>query len=150
MRPSENASSHISKHMKPKILYNGARPLIVLADEGESSDLEKELAAFRNDRQTVRKAAALEIIMERFAAGEKLPSAMFHEAGEADGLKVMEFIKQPIRIYAVPIPGTKGMLLLTHSVWKKWQKTKAADLKKAANAFNKLQISGAIKCLITD
>lgn len=136
--------------MKPKILYNGARPLIVLADEGESSDLEKELAAFRNDRQTVRKAAAIEIIMERFAAGEKLPSAMFHEAGEADGLKVMEFIKQPIRIYAVPVPGTKGMLLLTHSVWKKWQKTKAADLKKALNALHTLQTSGAIECLITN
>lgn len=139
--------------MKPKILYNGRRPLIVLVPEEPEecpSELEEELKAFKANRQTVRKAAAIELIMERFAAGETLPPNMFHEAGEIHGLKVMEFIKQPIRIYAVPIPGGKGMVLLTHSIWKKWDKTKSADLEKAVSALEKYQSSGAIECTNTN
>ena len=85
--------------MKPKLLYNGARPLCVLCeDDEELSDLERELNGYAQSNQTVRHAAAIRIIMQRFARGERLPSQMFHKAGETHDIQVYEFIKQPIRV----------------------------------------------------
>lgn len=132
--------------MKPKILYDGNRPLFVLAENGKESDVERELQQFKSNRQTVRKAAALEVIMERFANGERLTAQMFHEAGETNGIKVMEFKKDPIRLYCVPIPDSRGALLLTHTVWKKWQKTRPQDLKQAVAELEKFT-QGNPECL---
>ena len=117
--------------MKPKLRYNGVRPVCVLCeDDEELSDLERELDGYAQSNQTVRHVAAIHIIMQRFANGERLPSQMFHKAGETHDIQVYEFIKQPIRVYCVDIPNSKGCLLLSHSVLKKWQKTKQSDLEK--------------------
>ncbi|OAM31433.1 hypothetical protein A7P95_00600 [Eikenella longinqua] len=117
--------------MKPKLLYNGIRPLCVLCEDGEEvSSLERELDDYQQSAQTVRHAASIRIIMQRFARGEQLPSQMFHKAGKIHGIQVYEFIKQPIRIYCVSNPNLQGCFLLSHSVLKKWQKTKPADLEK--------------------
>lgn len=118
--------------MKPKLLYNGIRPLYVLCEDGEElSGLEHELDSYRKSAQTVRHEASIQAIMQRFANGERLTPKMFHEAGKAHGFTVYEFIKQPIRVYCINIPNSKGCLLLSHSVLKKWQKTKSSDLEKA-------------------
>ena len=117
--------------MKPKLLYNGIRPLCVLHEDGEElSGLEHELDSYQQSSQTVRYVSSIRIIMQRFANGERLPSQMFHKAGEINGVQVYEFIKQPIRVYCVNIPDSKGYVLLSHSVLKRWQKTKQSDLEK--------------------
>ena len=117
--------------MKPKLLYDGIRPLYVSCEDGEElSGLECELDSYQQSAQTVRHVASLRAFMRRFANGERLPRQMFHEAGKIHGITVYEFIKQPIRVYCVNIPNSKGCLLLSHSVLKKWQKTKPADLEK--------------------
>ena len=118
--------------MELKLLYNGIRPLYVLCKDGEElSDLEREMDSYRQSAQIVRHEASIQAMMRRFANGERLTPKMFHEAGKTHGFTVYEFIKQPIRVYCVNIPNSKGCILLSHSVLKKWQKTKPSDLEKA-------------------
>ncbi|HDR9126249.1 hypothetical protein WJ05_17775 [Burkholderia vietnamiensis] len=116
------------------VFENDKLKVAALAAEGEAYGPASPVLTFlqqkSNERQYSASAKGFKSVFKRFAAGERLPVELFHEADKAK--KVWEFIKGDLRVFG--FRDVHGNVMLTGACIKKGQKADSTEVERAFRA----------------
>lgn len=116
------------------MIENDKLKVAALADPSEIYGVVVPAIAFlmQKAKEGQYRASALGFkpVFKRYAAGEQLPSALFHEANKEK--KVWEFIKGDLRVFG--FKDSRGSIMLTGACIKKGQKADPAEVERASRA----------------
>lgn len=116
------------------MIENDRLKVAALVDESQTYGVVVPAIAFleQKTKEAQYRATALGFkpVFKRYASGEPLPSALFHEANKEK--KVWEFIKGDLRVFG--FKDSRGSIMLTGACIKKGQKADAAEVERASRA----------------
>lgn len=105
-------------------------------EDSASCAVEDELKALVDDKKTRRHAESIYALMRRIPReGPKALGKQFYHYVDENN-EIAEFIHGPLRVFGFVLHGT--LVICSHSIRKKSQKTKKSDIEKAARLRSEL------------